>query len=103
MQIPPWQHRSIDCAHSRRQLRSLPASTQFKQESKVMKPSEKRRAIAAIGAIIAFTTLACGKSDRTRTDSGVVASAVPVQGAAPPGGLAKPIDQYSGEEFFALT
>lgn len=58
----------------------------------------------AAGLAIAIGAVACGSKERKQTDSGgTVTSQFAAQRRALPGLLAKPIDQYSGEEFYAMT
>jgi hypothetical protein len=62
-------------------------------------------ALAAVfGSLLAA---ACGKADQNKgpgSAAGGAPAAATTQAAAPlPGALAKPLDQYSGDEFFALT
>jgi hypothetical protein len=47
--------------------------------------------------------MACGKSDKGGGKTESTAAAPPPTPAPLPGALTKPIDQYSGDEFFALT
>lgn len=63
------------------------------------------RAIAT--GIVIFAVVACGGSDKSpKAGSSAAAAPSPAAAAAPaalPGALTKPIGQYSGDEFYALT
>ena len=59
----------------------------------------------ALSISIAAGVLACGQAEHKQQDSGgsVVETLSAEQRARLPGLLAKPIDQYTGEQFYALT
>jgi hypothetical protein len=71
----------------------------------VTKPLTGRALVRrSLGSLAAVAALACGKNERTQVDSGGALAAQPTaQARRLPGTLTKPIDQYTGDEFFALT
>lgn len=57
----------------------------------------------SVAALVILAAIACGKADQGRPKE--TAAAAPAGGGARslPGTLAKPLDQYSGDELYALT
>lgn len=57
------------------------------------------------GVLVAALAVACGKGNEKAKSETTAAAAPPAAAApaAPPGTLTKPIDQYTGDEFYALT
>jgi hypothetical protein len=58
-----------------------------------------------VAASVALALAACAKGDRAKTPDSTAAPATASAAAAPalPGALTKPLEQYSGDELFALT
>jgi hypothetical protein len=60
------------------------------------------RSLAA-GCVVALS-VACGKgSEKAKSETTAAAAPPSAAPAPPPGALTKPIDQYTGDEFYALT
>jgi len=64
-----------------------------------------RTAARSLGAVfVVALTVACGKgSEKAKSETTAAAPAAAAAPAPPPGTLTKPIDQYTGDEFYALT